>query len=258
MSFENPDTEFLNGPDNWCFKPVSLFRIGRCDDVHSVAYGGGLGGGGGPQQIPETPLEKEAAAIAEERFDYYEQNYRPIEAEFRKEVDRMGSKGAYDFAEGAARSATMAEFGKAKQATMDNLHSRGINPNSGASKMTAASLADAEATAAGDTASRALNSQSDEHARGIMNVVAMGNNQATTAQQGLGGLADVSAGKAANDAWDAHNSRAATNYAAGQALGAAGSFAVNGLGSAPPRGPAGTNRSDYTSPQFQDWVANQG
>lgn len=213
--------------------------------------------GGGPQQIPETPLEKEAAKIAEERFNYYEENYRPIEAEFRNKVDKMDSKGAYDFAEGAARSSTMAEFGEAKKSAMDNLHSRGINPNSGASKMQAASLADAEATAAGDTASRALNSQSDEYARGVANVVAIGNNQATQAQRGMGGLADVSAGKAAQDAWDAHNSSSANRYAAGQALGALGSYAANGMGSAPPRGPAGTNRSDYTSPEFHDWVAQQ-
>ncbi|WP_157497748.1 hypothetical protein [Gilvimarinus chinensis] len=200
------------------FKPVSLFnRFG----AQKVYYKGDA------QEVEETPFEKEAAKVAQERFEYYEENYEPINAEFRKKVDEMDSDGAYGFAEGAARSGTMAKFGEAKQGVMNSLHASGVNPNSGRSKMAMSSLADAEATSAADTSARSLNSQSDEHATGVANVVAIGNGEATQAQQGLSGLAQQSASKAADDAYATHNSKAARNQAIGSLAGAAAQFGAD-------------------------------
>lgn len=206
-------------------------------------------------EVKESPLEKEAALIAEERFNYYEQNYEPINAAFRDKVDAMDSDGARNFAEGAARSSATNAYGEARGQARAGLASAGINPNSGASKMAMADMADAEGAGAADTSARALNSQADEHATGVANVVAIGNNQATQAQQGLSSLADRSAHKAQQDAWSDFNNRAANRQALGVVAGGAAQYASGGLGSA--QVADGTNPSDYTSDAYASWVKNQ-
>ncbi|WP_339898290.1 hypothetical protein [uncultured Gilvimarinus sp.] len=232
------------------FKPVKLFeRFG----TQRVYYKGDA------PEIEETPLEKESAAIAEERFKYYEDNYEPINAAFRDKVDEMDSEGAYKFAEGAARSSATKASSEARENVRTGLAAAGVNPNSGKSKMAMADMADTEGAIASDTSARALNSQSDEHATGVANVVAIGNNQATTAQQGLSSLANTSAAKAKQDAWADWNDKSAKNQAVGTVLGAGAQYvAGGGLGSAQASpGPAGTNATDYNSPDFKSWVNNQ-
>src|SRR5690554_5306071 len=156
LGFDSPDDPMSEGDQ---FKPVSLFdRFGS----HRVNYGGG----GGDNKVKESPLEKEAALIAEERFNYYEKNYEPINAAFRDKVDAMDSDGARNFAEGAARSSATNAYGEARGQVRAGLASAGINPNSGASKIAMADMADAEGAGAADTSARALSSQADEHATG--------------------------------------------------------------------------------------------
>lgn len=229
------------------FKPVPLFeRRGR----HRVYYKGDA------PEVEETPLEKESARLAEERFDYYEKNYEPINAAFREKVDAMDSEGAYNFAEGAARSSATSAYGKAREGVKSGLAMAGVNPNSGKSKMAMADMADAEGAGAADTSARALNSQSDEHATGVSNVVAIGNNEATTAQQGLSSLAYTSANKAKKDAWSDWNERAANTQAVGTVLGAGAQYVAGGGLSSASAAP-GSSKADYTSPAYQDWVNNQ-
>jgi hypothetical protein len=168
----------------------------------------------------ETKEEQALAEVAQKKWQYYQDNYRPLEDEYMKQVDNLDSEGAYDFAGGTAASATTAAFAGARENMAEDMRSAGVNPNSGKYKSGMAGLADAEAMSSADGKSRALTSQQDEYVTGVSNVSAIGRGQSTSAQAGLSDLAQSANTKAASDAGNAWNNKAATTSAAGGLFGA--------------------------------------
>src|SRR5690606_27784735 len=134
------------------FVPCAFFeKFGR----QRVFYKGKAG------SIKETQEERELAAIAQEKWNYYQENYRPIEDEFMKRVDEMDSDGAYAFAKGAAGSATSAQFAGADKAVQKNMQARGVNPASGNYSAGMDEVATAQGLSGADTMSRAQVDQQD-------------------------------------------------------------------------------------------------
>lgn len=175
---------------------------------------------GDAPSVKETKEEQALAEVAQKKWQYYQDNYKPLEAEYMQQVDNLDSGGAYDFASGTASSATTAAFTGARDRMAQDLQSAGVNPNSGKYKFGLAGLADAEASSSADSKARALTSQQDEYVTGLSNVSAMGRGQATNAQAGLSDLAQSANTKAASDAGNAWNGKAATINAAGSLFGA--------------------------------------
>lgn len=197
----------LEDAPRFCALPVSL-------NGHRVFYKGSA-----PKAV-ETHEEQALAAIAAKKWKYYQDNFRPLEDTFMKQVDGLDSEAAYDFAGGSAASATTAAFAGARDNMTESLQSAGINPNSGKYKTGMASLADAEGLSSADSKSRALNSQQDEYVTGLSNISAIGRGQSTTAQAGMSEIAQSANAKAASDAGNAWNSKAATTNAVGNVFGA--------------------------------------
>lgn len=200
------------------FSEVDVFSPIR---AAGIFYGGGKGGG-----VKETKEELALAEVAEQKWKYYQDNYKPIENEYMNRVDQMDSDGSYGFVKGAAGSSTAAAFENPKQQVAQQLQTSGVNPNSGKYKTTMSGLADAQGASAADSMSRAQIDQQDQFIQGVSNVSAMGRGQATTAQAGLSDVASTAAGKAQSDATNAWNNRAALNSSLGTVAGAAAHGAI--------------------------------
>lgn len=186
-----------------------------------------FGGGGGDTKIKETSEERELSKIALEKWDIYQDIGAPLEDEYMDQVDSLDTEAAYDFASGAAGQNVHSEFSDVKDRVEKRELSSGINPNSGRFKAATAEFSDVQGASAGENKSRAQVTQQDEHVRGLSNVINLGQGQATSAQTGMGGLAELSASKAKSDAIDAFNEGAATREAAGTVLGAAAGYGLN-------------------------------
>lgn len=210
---------------------------------------------GDAPEVKETKEEQALAEIAGAKWNYYQDNYKPIENEYMKRVDSMDTDGAYDFVSGAAASATSAAFAEPKTRMQEDLRSAGINPNSGKFKASMTSLSDAQGLSSADSISRATVDQQDQFVQGVSNISAMGKGQATTAQNGASDVAGLSASKAQDDAANAWNNKSARNSAMGAVAGAGASVFANsgGLSNSAP----GASASDYTGPAYKDWAANQ-
>jgi hypothetical protein len=211
---ENMNEETIHGDsleDAPRFVPCSLFeKFG----IQRVFYKGK------DPKVRETKQEVALAEVAEKKWQYYKDTFRPLEDEYMKQVGDMDSDGARQFATGTAASATTAAFGDAHKRMESSLQDQGVNPNSGKYKTSVMGLADAEAMSSADNKSRALTSQEDAYVGGLTNVSAIGRGQSTTAQAGLSDLARSSSTKAASDAGNAYNNRASLINAAGSVFGA--------------------------------------
>lgn len=201
------------------FVPCQLFdKLG----AQKVFYGGGGGGG-----VKETKEEQALAEVADQKWKYYQDNYKPIENEYMKRVDEIDSEGAYGFVKGAAGSSTAAAFETPKQQMAQQLQESGVNPNSGKYKSSMSGLSDAQGSSAADLMSRAQIDQQDQYIQGVSNVSAMGRGQATAAQAGLSDVAGTAASQARSDATNAWNERAALRSSVGAVAGAAAHGAIN-------------------------------
>jgi hypothetical protein len=175
---------------------------------------------GKSQSVKETKEERALAEVAQKKWTYYNDNYKPLEDEYMEKVDAQDTDGARDFATGMAASATTAEFGGAAKQVASGMAEHGINPNSGKAKFTMSGLSDAQAGASSEAKAQALNSQDDAYVGGLSNIVAIGNNKSTTATAGLSDLAQTAQQKAASSAQDDWNNKAAIVNTAGNVAGA--------------------------------------
>ena len=190
------------------FKPVSLFD--KCGG-HRVFYKGKA------KQAPETEQERALAEVAREKWARYQDIGVKAENAFMGKVDAMGTEASNQFARGLAASATNAKFSDRPQPQKAGL---GVGLNSGAAKNDMFGKAMARAEAGAENTMGAALTREDQHAGGIRQVVAMGQGQSAQAQSGLTDLASSANQKAASDAVNDFNSRAANMEAAGTLVGA--------------------------------------
>ncbi len=179
--------------------------------------------------VKETMEEKAFAEVAAQRFNFYKENFQPLEEKYMSDVEALDTDAARDFATGTAGSATSTAFDGARKQTSDALVSHGINPASGKYQSKMSGLADAQGMASTENQTMASNSVDDQYIGGLQNISAIGKGQATTAQAGLSDLADGAANKATSDAYNAFNKKAGTLNAVGSAVGLA-SYGLNSGG----------------------------
>lgn len=202
------------------FKPLVRFHKGGAQRVFYK--------GGSAKQQP-TEQEKALNDVAIEKWKMHQQTDVPAQNYYMDRVKELGSDGAQSFARGVGGSSASAEFGKApvfKQVTPG-----GVNVNSGAAKGSLLRLANRAGKSATDSINGAGLSQADRQVGGLQSVMAIGEGQSTTAQAGLSDLAVQANHKAAADAENEFNSRAATRSAAGTLMSVGGmAYMGGGLG----------------------------
>ena len=164
---------------------------------------------GKADSVKETKEEQALAEVASQKWELYKKDYRPLEDKYMGNVEAQNSDGAHSFAKGVAASATSEAFDDARKKTQTDLNSAGINPNSGHAKLTMAGLSDIQGGSSAEAKARASNSQDDSYVDGLKNIVAIGNNQSTTATAGLSDIAHSANEEASRKAQDAFNNKAA-------------------------------------------------
>ena len=183
-------------------------------------------GGGGSNEVKETSAEKAQAAVANEQWNYYQNNLKQYENLFMDKVDDLNNESNYTSVAGDAATQTSSAFGEARDKTAANLAASGVDPTSGKYQSTMKDITDKQSVSQHDTVSRAQNTQADKYTAGLSDVVAIGNGQEADALSGYSSLASSSAAKAASDAESAFNSHSALTNGLGTA---AGMYAKYGL-----------------------------
>jgi len=198
------------------------------------------GGGGGDKEIPETPEEQELADISAEKWQRYQDVFKPLENEYMAEVDEMGGQAAQDRVTGQAATSVQQGVGDMP-----------ADPNAGAPMGGAgAQLGQARAGAVTDAAT-GLRGQ---HIQGMQGLVAMGQGQSADSMQSMGDIAGRAASDAMQDtkqeAFRDFNRRNAWANMAGQAAGIGTSYAMGSGG--------GTSQQTMLNEQNQGWgLANR-
>ncbi|MHB0820134.1 hypothetical protein ACYCFK_17890 [Stutzerimonas stutzeri] len=190
------------------------------------------GGGGGSNDIKDTPEQRHAAQVAAEKWNYAQDTLAPLEVRYMANVEDMGSAGRMSYIRGATNQASMNNLSQGMQQVGSQLGQAGINPNSGRWQGTQADWAEQNAQQGGETMGRAQFQQSAEQIKGLQNIVAMGAGESTQAQAGLSDIASTSASDARSTAANNFNRRSANLQLLGAAAGAATSYGMNNFGGA--------------------------
>jgi hypothetical protein len=183
-------------------------------------------GGGGDNEVKETPEQKELAKIAVEKWNTYVDKYVPMENEFMRRVDDMNSEWQSNRVAGDANKSFNEAFSNAREVSEDNLFEAGINPNSGKFNAAAAGLEEEHAAKGGEGMTAALVEQKDNYTTGIGNLVKLGQGQSTDAQRGLSDVANNSARNAEASARNEFNEQSSNRQMIGTAGGIAARYGL--------------------------------
>lgn len=176
-------------------------------------------GKGGSTKVKETSAEKAQAKVAQEQWQYYQDNLKQYENLFIDDVNKLNSEQNYAEVAGDAATQTSSAFGQAREQAATTMASQGIDPTSGKYQSTMKDLTNKQVSSQIDTVTKAQNDQSDKYVAGLQDVVAIGSGQEADALSGYSSLASSSAAKAASDAESAFNSHSALTNGLGTAAG---------------------------------------
>lgn len=157
-------------------------------------------GGGGDNKIEETPQQRALARASMNRWNDYQQYYRPVENRFMEQVNDMNADGQYSQAANMASIPVEQQFSQAVTQNANQMIGAGINPNSGLFKAELDKLDRNKASVKADMMSQGQMAQQNRYIGGLQNVVAIGQGQATTAMDGMGSISSMSAQKASSEA----------------------------------------------------------
>jgi hypothetical protein len=185
------------------------------------------GGGSKDTTVSDTPEQRHAAQVAAEKWNFAQETLAPLENEYMKRVEDMGSESRSSYIRGATNQSMMAGLDTTTSRVNQQLGGGGINPNSGKWQGTTADAGSEVAAVGGETMGRGLYQQDQEQVRGLQNIIAIGSGKEGTAQNGLNRIASTSAADARSDASTALNRRSANLQLVNMAAGAGTSYALN-------------------------------
>lgn len=174
-----------------------------------------------------TEAERALAEVAASRFTRYQSVFAPLENEYIREVFNLRSPGSFTEARGQASAAVESNFGAAQGDLTREAFSAGVDPSSGAFAGGSRALMQAKERALGLGGAGAQIDQADRAYQGAQNVIAMGNNQAFDAIEGMGDVAARANDNAARQAERAFRKSSTGLEVAGTAVGAAAGYGLN-------------------------------
>lgn len=207
------------------------------------------GGGGGDNEVKDTPEQKALAEVAAQKWNYAQEKLAPLEDAYMEQVGEMTDNGKMSYISGRAMQGQQQATSEAAGQASDQLQQAGVDPSSGRYQDEMAGLAMSGAEAGGETAGRAQFEQENQQIAGLQNIVSIGQGEAGRAQQGLGAIAGQSAADARQSAASKFNRRSANLQLLGQVAGAGASYGLNGSGGG---GAAGTATPGFQSGQGLD------
>lgn len=187
------------------------------------------GGGGGSSKVKDTPEQRHLAKVAAEKWNFAQQELAPLEDAYMEDVGGMTSPGKTSY----IRGRTMQSMGQTQPGLMqkagDQMTQAGIDPSSGRFQAEMSGISDDVGSAGGETLGRAQYEQQTQQVKGLQNIVAMGQGEATQAQQGIAGVATQAASDARGQATNAFNRRSANLQLLGNLAGAGARYGLEGL-----------------------------
>ncbi|WP_110665215.1 hypothetical protein [Salinicola halophilus] len=201
-----------------------------------------MSGGSKPSTPKDTPEQRDLARVAGEKWNYAQQNLAPLEDEYMRDVGQMTDDGRMAYVRGRASQGQMQGMSQMLEQGSEQLSQGGIDPSSGRATTAMSGLSMSAAAAGADTTARAQFEQENEQIRGLQNITAMGQGEATQAQNGLSGIASQSAADARSSAVETFNRKSANLQLLGTAAGMGATYGLGG-GEGPALG--GTAAPDY-------------
>jgi len=168
-------------------------------------------------RVKETPFEREAARIAAEEWNRYQQVFVPLENEFIQQI-QIGPQD-YQFAQGLAAGENRQQFSQAQRGLETQLAAGGVNPNSGRFQGAISDLNTAQGQSAAAGVTQANVDTRRRQIRGLNAAIGMGRGQAVQADLGFRRQAAAESQRAISDAQLAFQKNAATQGAVGTAAG---------------------------------------
>jgi hypothetical protein len=150
---------------------------------------GSFGGGG---DIEETPLEKETASIAMQKFNLLRPQLQEVEDQYIGRVQDLNKSDAYSRLNKDIAVTTGKQFDDAGVSLTKNLAAGGVDPTSGKYQGTLDKFSADAGTVTADSLNKGQTMQQDEALKGMGNVVAMGEGQSAESLSGMMSVANNS------------------------------------------------------------------
>lgn len=157
-------------------------------------------GGGGSTEVPETAAEIALAETSAKKWQDYQENFVPLENQYMKRVDDMGTQNSINRVGNAAMGQVDQQMRGQNAGLTQQSFQHNLDPTSGGFKTKSIALNSAIDQTRQNAVNNGQFAAENSHIQGLGNIVAMGNNQETTAFNSMGSLASQAAGQAINDA----------------------------------------------------------
>lgn len=177
-------------------------------------------------EVQESPAEKAAAEVAMKSWKRYQDVGVEIENQYIDKVKDMDSDWQHQMVTGETNKDLSEAYGEAAEGLSISQFNSGADPSSSRFQSSMNDLKEDQATATAEHTVKADQQQEDRYVGGLQNVVAIGNNQATTAQASLQDVARDEASKAHGDAVKDYHSDESDRELAGMVTGAGLSMAM--------------------------------
>jgi len=187
-----------------------------------------MSGGGGDNEVKDTPEQKYLAQVAAEKWNFAQEELAPLEDEYMASVDQMDSESNMSYIRGRTMQAQTQAQGEVQGQLEDGLGKAGVNPNSGRFQGDVNDLGLDLAESGGENLGRAQFEQDNQKVMGMQNVTAIGQGQSGRAQAGLSGVAQQSSYDAIGDAKNAFSRRSANLQLVGNIAGAGTRYGMEG------------------------------
>jgi hypothetical protein len=187
-----------------------------------------MSGGGGSTEIKDTASQKALASIAAQRFNLYQQYYRPLENEFMSQVAAMKDPSAFESVEGYVNALQQPEFQAARANMQQQAFAMGADPTSGQYQARASQMQQAQARGMGLGTTEALSGQVDRYYQGMQNIIAMGQGQAGQAISGISEVGKLAQQRGIAEAKQSFQKGQAGQAVIGQGLGFGTGLIVSG------------------------------
>lgn len=173
-----------------------------------------------------SPWDMAMSDIAAERWGFYQSRIRPVEKQYKRQIDALGTPGKLDAASGLATAGVMGQAMPQLRQAKTDAFTKGVNPGSGQFVMNAAESGRQLAGTLSDADFQARMGQKNRYYQGLENYVGLGNLQAGNA---IGSLSDV-AGRAQQQAMSNSAMAAEEDQAMGQGFGTAVGLGLGAYG----------------------------
>jgi hypothetical protein len=158
-----------------------------------------MGGGGGSTDVPETAAERALAEVSAKEWQDYQENFVPLENQYMERVNEYGDIQKQQQIGNQAASQVMTGLSGANNQMQQQQFSQGLDPTSGGFKTKSLALNKAIQKTKANAQAQGQFAGENAYIQGLGNIVAMGNNQQTTAMGSMGDLARQSTTNAIND-----------------------------------------------------------